>query len=157
MIRNDEFKFNSRSYDAIVLSPGPGLPSEAGQLIEIIEYFIGKVPIFGVCLGMQAIGEMFGGVLVNQNIVKHGIQEEIEVNDSTLFKMLPRKIQVGLYHSWLMKFDNEVDLSITSVSESGVIMSFENKEKMIYAVQFHPESVLTPNGMEIVKNFIEVI
>ena len=157
VFRNDEFNFEPKHYDAVVLSPGPGLPVDAGRLKEITEHFLGEVPVFGVCLGMQAIAEIIGGTLYNQNKVKHGIQEEIMLKDSVLFKSLPRKIKVGLYHSWSVEIENKIDINITSVSKTGVIMSLENVDRKIYAVQFHPESVLTPCGMEIVKNFIKII
>lgn len=157
VFRNDEFEIGQKEYDAVVLSPGPGLPSDAGRLKEIAEYFLGKIPVLGVCLGMQAIAEIIGGTLHQQSKVKHGIQEEITLKESILFKSLPTKIEVGLYHSWSVQVENDVDVSVTSVSNTGIVMSFENVERKIYGVQFHPESVLTPYGMEIVKNFIEVI
>ena len=106
---------------------------------------------------MQAIAEIIGGTLHQQSKVKHGIQEQITLKESILFKSLPTKIEVGLYHSWSVQVENDVDVSVTSVSNTGIVMSFENVERKIYGVQFHPESVLTPYGMEIVKNFIEVI
>lgn len=126
-------------------------------LFQIVDHFIDNTPVFGVCLGMQAIVEYLGGSLIIQDKVKHGIQEEIHLNDGVLFKTLPKKIKVGLYHSWSTQIDDSIDLKITSKSKSEIIMSLENKTRRIYYVHFHPESVLTPYGMEIVKNFLENI
>ena len=157
VVRNDEFEFGQKKYDAVVLSPGPGLPNEAGRLEEITKYFLGRVPVFGVCLGMQAIAENIGGTLHNQSEIKHGVQERIILKDSILYKSLPREINVGLYHSWAVDLEGVLNARVTSVSDSGVIMSFENFDKKFYGVQFHPESILTTYGMEIVKNFIEIV
>ena len=154
---NNLDKTKLRKAKVIVLSPGPGLPNEAGRLEEITKYFLGRVPVFGVCLGMQAIAENIGGTLHNQSEIKHGVQERIILRDSILYKSLPREINVGLYHSWAVNIEGVVNAKVTSVSDSGVVMSFENFDKKFYGVQFHPESILTTCGMEIVKNFIEII
>ncbi len=156
VIRNDELDLSTiLDYDKLVLSPGPGLPKEKENLFEILEHFSGKIPILGICLGMQAIGEFMGGNLQNQSIVKHGIAENITVSNSNyLFKNLPEIIQVGLYHSWEI-----VDIAAentSSVSQYNVIMSIEFPEHKLYGVQFHPESILTENGFELLRNFLNL-
>lgn len=156
VIRNDELDLSTiLNYDKLVLSPGPGLPKEKENLFEILEHFSGKIPILGICLGMQAIGEFMGGNLQNQSIVKHGIAESITVSNSNyLFKNLPEVIQVGLYHSWEI-----VDIAAentSSVSQNNVIMSIEFPEQKLYGVQFHPESILTENGLQLLRNFLNL-
>ena len=156
VIRNDELDLSTiLNYDKLVLSPGPGLPKEKENLFEILEHFSGKIPILGICLGMQAIGEFMGGNLQNQSIVKHGIAESITVSNSNyLFKNLPEIIQVGLYHSWEI-----VDIAAentSSVSQNNVIMSIEFPEQKLYGVQFHPESILTENGLQLLRNFLNL-
>ncbi len=156
VIRNDELDLSTiLNYDKLVLSPGPGLPKEKENLFEILEHFRGKIPILGICLGMQAIGEFMGGNLQNQSIVKHGIAESITVSNSNyLFKNLPEVIQVGLYHSWEI-----VDIAAentSSVSQNNVIMSIEFPELKLYGVQFHPESILTENGLQLLRNFLNL-
>lgn len=142
-------------YDKIILSPGPGLPKSSGQLIEIIQKFKGQIPILGVCLGMQAIGEVLGGDMYNQQEVKHGVQEKITVeNGSPLFKGLANQIEVGLYHSWAI--NEEGEYKVTGKSLKGVIMAIENNEQKLYGVQFHPESIMTPKGKKILENFIGI-
>ncbi|MBL1280233.1 MAG: aminodeoxychorismate/anthranilate synthase component II [Fluviicola sp.] len=156
VVRNDEFIGDYFSYDAIVLSPGPGLPENAGTMMQLLKEVEGRIPIFGICLGMQAIALHCGGKLYNQPIVKHGVQEKIDLHASELFKNLPKKIDVGLYHSWAVKEDAG-NFKITAHSESLSVMAIESVAKKMYGVQFHPESVLSPDGMEIVKNFLELI
>jgi anthranilate synthase component 2 len=156
VIRNDELDLNTiLDYDKLVLSPGPGLPKEKENMFELLKQFNGKIPILGICLGMQAIGEFMGGNLQNQSIVKHGIAENIIVSNSNyLFKNLPEIIQVGLYHSWEL-----VDVAAentSSVSQNNVIMSIEFPEHKLYGVQFHPESILTENGFELLRNFLNL-
>ena len=156
VIRNDELDLSTiLDFDKLVLSPGPGLPKEKENLFEILEHFSGKIPILGICLGMQAIGEFMGGNLKNQSIVKHGIAESITVSNSNyLFKNLSEIIQVGLYHSWEI-----VDIAaenISSVSQNNVIMSIEFPEQKLYGVQFHPESILTENGLQLLRNFLNL-
>lgn len=155
--RNDEIDFNKlHEYDAYVISPGPGLPKDAGSLMRFIDNVISKKPVFGVCLGFQAIVEYYGGEIYNQQIVKHGIAEKcLLTEDSKLFKKIPKEFQVGLYHSWAAKKENfPADLKITAVSENHTIMAFEHKSLSVFGVQFHPESVLTEHGHKMIRNFL---
>ena len=144
--------------DALVLSPGPGLPSTAGKLMEILDLAIERrIPILGVCLGMQAIAEHFGGSLFNQEEVKHGQQEAItHTGKSKLFNGIPEQFNVGLYHSWGVSEPLPPNLIATAFSESGVMMALEHTTLPIYGVQFHPESILSEFGMEVFKNFLDL-
>lgn len=136
--------------------PGPGIPEEAGLLMDVIRTYAGKKPILGVCLGEQAIGEVFGGKLTNLDDVFHGIQSQIKLTVSDyLFEGLPSKIKVGRYHSWIVDKNSLPDcLEVTAVSEEGYIMALRHKTLDIRGVQFHPESVLTPEGKQILYNWI---
>ena len=156
VIRNDELDLSSlKQFDKLVLSPGPGLPNEKENLFELLEQFNGKIPILGICLGMQAIGEFLGGSIKNQSIVKHGLAEKITIsNTNYLFQSFSNSINVGLYHSW--KVVNITSKNITSISENNVIMSIEFPENKLYGVQFHPESILTENGLELLRNFLNL-
>lgn len=160
VVRNDQFHLEDlEAYDKILLSPGPGIPEEAGLLKEVIKTYAGRKPIFGVCLGQQAIGEVFGGDLINLSQVFHGVatKAEILVPDAPLFKNLGSEIEIGRYHSWVVSKDNFPDtLQITSVDNNGQIMSLRHRELDIRGVQFHPESVLTPMGKDIIKNWVEM-
>jgi len=142
-------------FDAVVLSPGPGLPAEAGQLLPFVHQILGKKPILGVCLGMQALALALGGALYNQKVVKHGLQEEIHTKSSVLFQEMEPTIAVGLYHSWAITEDG--DYEVTATSEHNIIMAIENEVKKCYAVQFHPESIMTPTGKKILGNFLKEI
>lgn len=144
-------------YDKILLSPGPGIPDEAGQLKAVIEQYYKTKPILGVCLGQQAIMEVFGGTLENLKQVYHGIATSIDitVEDEPLYKGLPKRIDVGRYHSWVVHKDLPEVLEATSLDENGHIMSLRHKTYDVRAVQYHPESVLTPEGKRIIKNWIE--
>lgn len=141
----------------IVLSPGPGIPDEAGQLKHIIRTFAGKKPILGVCLGQQAIAEVFGGKLLNLNTVYHGVAGTIHrcVNDETLFLNMPEYFKVGRYHSWVVHPDLPESLEATSYDEHGYIMSLRHKTLPVKGVQFHPESILTPHGKLLLKNWLD--
>jgi anthranilate synthase component 2 len=140
--------------NAIILSPGPGLPHEKEGLADILDRFVGKIPILGVCLGMQALVTHLGGTLQNQKKVKHGVAESIDIQGkSILFKDLPTQIEVGLYHSWQVCCPQTW---ITASSKSGIPMAIELPEKKVYAVQFHPESIMTPDGKVILKNFLHI-
>ncbi len=145
-------------YDKVILSPGPGLPNEAGQLVEFIKLFNNRIPILGICLGFQALIECYGGELINQKQVKHGVKELcFFVNESQLFLNTPKQFNIGLYHSWAAddtKFP--VCLAITAKSENGVIMAFEHEKYPVYGVQFHPESIMTEHGLLIIANFLAV-
>ena len=157
VIRNDEVQVDGlNQYDKIVISPGPGLPKEAGELMNLIERYGESMPILGVCLGFQAIIEHYGGKLYNQETVKHGIFEQCNFEaDSKLFKGLPANFKVGLYHSWAADADNfPAELKVTATSENDVVMAFEHKTLPLCGVQFHPESILTEHGKQIVQNFL---
>jgi anthranilate synthase component 2 len=156
--RNDQFHLDEVSqFDKILLSPGPGIPDEAGQLKEVIKRYAGQKPILGVCLGQQAIGEVFGGSIINLKKVFHGVATKatILVPEEPLFKGLDNEIEVGRYHSWVVnREDFPEQLEITSVDESGQIMSLRHREFDLRGVQFHPESVLTPKGKQMIKNWM---
>jgi len=155
--RNDQLTLDEvADFEKIVLSPGPGIPEEAGLLKEIISAYAPSKQIFGVCLGQQAIGEVFGGSLVNLEKVYHGVATTITVTkDDVLFKDMPEKIEVGRYHSWVVHPDLPETLLATSFDENGQIMSLRHKEFDVCAVQFHPESVLTPHGKQILGNWLK--
>ena len=145
-------------YDKIVLSPGPGIPEEAGLLLEIIKKYAPKKSILGVCLGHQAIGEAFGGKLHNMNRVLHGVATPVKLteNKSVLFKDFPGVFDVGRYHSWIVKEKELPDcFEVTSYDEEGRIMSMKHKEYDVEGVQFHPESVLTPQGEKMIENWLK--
>lgn len=156
--RNDEFDSSEvEAYDAIVLSPGPGLPSKAGIMPELINRFAPTKKILGVCLGHQAIGEAFGAQLKNLNQVHHGVAIPIQIRDSKepLFKNIPSEIDTGRYHSWVI--DKETipsDLRVTAIDTEGEVMAIRHKRYNVCGVQFHPESLLTPNGLQIIENWI---
>ena len=154
--RNDAWDWTSTdAYSHIVLSPGPGLPQASGCLMALIEQEIGKKPILGVCLGMQALALHLGDELYNLPQVRHGIAMGCEKRgESHLLRGLEQNFIVGLYHSWAVEGKSE-SFSITSISKDGVIMSIEAIDKKVYGVQFHPESVMTPEGKRILKNFLE--
>jgi anthranilate synthase component II len=161
--RNDEIPLEKvKEYDKIILSPGPGIPVEAGLLLPLIKEYAATKSILGVCLGHQAIGEAFGGKLVNLSTVYHGIATEIQVNShesgvkSPLFKGLPDRFEVGRYHSWVVSDENfPEELEITARDDNNYIMGLQHKKYDVQGVQFHPESVLTPSGEEIMKNWLK--
>ena len=156
--RNDEFELEELEiFDKILLSPGPGIPEEAGLLKVVISKYAESKSILGVCLGQQAIGEVFGGTLINLDKVFHGVTTKVTktVTDEALFDKLPNEFEVGRYHSWVVANKGFPDvLEITSVDESGQIMSLRHKTLDIRGVQFHPESVLTPFGKQILENWV---
>ncbi|MBE6340035.1 MAG: aminodeoxychorismate/anthranilate synthase component II [Marinilabiliaceae bacterium] len=155
--RNDQFEMSElEKFDKIVLSPGPGIPSEAGLLLKVIETYKDKKPILGVCLGHQAIGEYFGAKLTNLSDVYHGVQTPAKiVADDYIFRNLPNEILVGRYHSWVVDNANLPScLEVTATSPEGYIMAIRHKTFDIRGIQFHPESVLTPEGKNIISNFI---
>ena len=144
-------------YDKIVISPGPGLPHQAGILMEFLQEFATKKPILGVCLGMQAIALHFGGTLYNLPSVKHGIAEKIHLeSESKIFTNISEEFEAGLYHSWAVNLDLPEELKATAISENGVLMAIEHLTLPVFAVQFHPESILTPFGKKMIQNFIEL-
>jgi len=155
--RNDQLTLEEvASFDKIVLSPGPGIPNEAGLLKEIIAKYAATKSIFGVCLGQQAIAEVFGGSLINLDQVYHGIATKIDITKKDiLFDGLPNEIEVGRYHSWVVNPDLPEVLEATSFDKNGQVMSIRHKEYDVSAVQYHPESVLTPEGKKILENWVK--
>ena len=160
--RNDQIPLEKvKEYDKIILSPGPGIPIEAGLLLPLIKEYAASKSILGVCLGHQAIGEAFGGKLVNLSTVFHGVATPVRVVSqesgagSQLFKGLPDEIEVGRYHSWIISDENFPDeLEVTARDENNYIMALQHKKYDVQGVQFHPESVLTPMGEEIMRNWL---
>jgi len=159
VLRNDEFEIEElQTFDKILLSPGPGIPEEAGLLKQVISHYAETKSILGICLGQQAIGEVYGGSLINLDKVFHGISSKVKtsVKDETLFNSIPEEFEVGRYHSWIVSAENFPDeLEITSTDENGQIMSLRHRKFDIKGVQFHPESVLTPHGKKILKNWLD--
>ena len=155
--RNDKFQMQQlEDFDKIILSPGPGIPSEAGFLLDVIRNHAGRKPILGVCLGHQAIGEVFGAKLKNLDSVFHGVATPANIiEDDYIFNGLPQTIEVGRYHSWIVSNESLPEsLEITSVSDEGYIMSLRHKDYDIRGIQYHPESVLTPQGKQIINNWL---
>jgi anthranilate synthase component 2 len=162
VFRNDELPLEKvAKYDKIILSPGPGIPSEAGLLLPLIKAYAATKSILGVCLGHQAIGQSFEGELVNLSKVYHGIATPIKIKSeesgikSYLFNNLPEELIVGRYHSWVVSDKNfPSELEITARDENGFVMALQHKKYDLQGVQFHPESVLTPMGETILKNWL---
>lgn len=158
VFRNDEIPLEKvKGYDKILLSPGPGIPCEAGQLLPLIKEYASSKPILGVCLGHQAIGEAFGGTLVNLSTVYHGVSTGCKIGGepSRLFNGLPGDIQIGRYHSWVVSDDRfPEELEVTARDDNGYIMALQHKTYDVQGVQFHPESVLTPDGETIMRNWL---
>ncbi len=158
VVRNDQFRLSElKPFDKIILSPGPGIPTEAGLLMDVIDAYAPVKPILGVCLGHQAIGEYFGGKLTNLSQVFHGIASTISITaPDYIYKELPAQVQVGRYHSWVVDNEGLPDcLEVTSVSEEGQIMSLRHKQYDVRGIQYHPESVLTPEGRKIIANWLK--
>ena len=156
--RNDEFEIDDIAhFDKILLSPGPGIPDEAGLLKAVIQKYGPTKSIFGVCLGQQAIGEVYGGTLSNLDKVYHGIATNVKtvVDDELLFKGLGREFEVGRYHSWVVDTNLPDVLEATSFDENGQVMSLRHRTYDVRGVQFHPESVLTPNGKKMLENWVK--
>lgn len=157
VFRNDQFQLSSLElYDKLLLSPGPGIPGEAGLLLEVIKTYAPRKPILGICLGHQAIGEVFGGRLVRLRQVYHGVATPCEQTlDEPLFADLPRHFEVGRYHSWVVSREDFPDcLQVTALSSDGQVMALRHKQYDVRGLQFHPESVLTPLGGTILSNWI---
>ncbi len=163
VFRNDEIALEKvNSYDKIILSPGPGIPEEAGLLLPLIKMYAVTKSILGVCLGHQAIGQAFGGTLTNLSTVYHGVATPISIkNDeliikNSLFEGLPETFEVGRYHSWVVDAKNfPTDLEVTALDDNGYIMALKHKTYDVQGVQFHPESVLTPDGETIIRNWLK--
>jgi len=162
--RNDAITLEEvAAYDRILLSPGPGIPEEAGILLPLIKTFAPTKSLFGVCLGHQAIGEVFGGSLTNLDKVYHGVATQIElcpdlgfsVNRNDWFMGSQNKLEVGRYHSWIVSRQNfPSELEATALDEQGMIMALRHRSYDVQGVQFHPESVLTPNGKKMLENWL---
>lgn len=162
VVRNDAYtveEIEVMKPEAIILSPGPGKPSDAGICIEAIRYFAGKVPVFGVCLGHQAICEAFDGTVSYAKELMHGKQKEIhQIGENQLFQGLPETFQAARYHSLAaLKEELPEELKVTAESEDGEVMAVEHTKYPIYGVQFHPESVMTPDGKIMIENFMDVV
>jgi anthranilate synthase component II len=163
VFRNDKISLEKiKDYDKIILSPGPGLPCESGLLLSLIKEYASSKSILVVCLGQQAIAENFGGKLENLKNVYHGVATKIKVNNertlspNDVFKTLPNELEVGRYHSWIVSDENfPKDLEITAQDENGYIMGLRHKAFDVQGVQFHPESVLTPMGEKMMRNWLE--
>ena len=157
VVRNDEFSMDFvENFDKILISPGPGIPDEAGQTKELIKRFYSTKSIMGVCLGHQAIGEVFGGKLKNLDNVFHGVATEIEIiSEDKLFNGIPKKIKVGRYHSWVVEKLNK-NLEVLAHDVDWNIMALRHKDHKVWGVQFHPESILTEFGKDILKNWLEL-
>lgn len=158
--RNDELALEKAGdYDKIILSPGPGIPEEAGLLLPLLEQYAAAKSILGVCLGHQAIGEVFGGKLVNLSTVYHGVATPVTLekkNKSPLFEGMPEVFEAGRYHSWIVSEEGfPSELEITARDENGYIMALQHKNYDVQGVQFHPESVLTPLGETLLRNWLK--
>lgn len=158
VIRNDKIDLNTVGvYDKIILSPGPGIPEESGDLMPLLKRYGTTKSILGVCLGHQAIGLNFGATILNMPQVYHGVQTSVKlISDDSLFEGLPSEFQVGRYHSWIVSNTNfPVDLEITAVDRENNIMAMKHRHLDVHGVQFHPESILTPQGITIIHNFLK--
>ena len=157
VLRNDQFEMSElEPFSKIILSPGPGIPSEAGLLLDVIRAYAGRKPILGVCLGHQAIGEVFGAKLVNLDDVYHGVATEgTQFGNDEIFSGLPNRITMGRYRSWVVARDGFPDcLEVTAESDDKQIMALRHREYNIRGIQFHPESVLTPDGRKMLQNWL---
>lgn len=156
--RNDKIRLEDvKAYDKIILSPGPGIPEEAGLLLPLIKEYAATKSIFGVCLGQQAIGEAFGGKLINLSEVYHGVATPVQIisRAGRLFNELPDELEVGRYHSWVVDEKTlPAELEVTARDANGYVMALQHKTYDVSGVQFHPESVLTPKGEQILRNWL---
>jgi len=159
VLKHDDLSIFRDKYDAIIISPGPGLPTESAFLLDAIDYYVGKVPILGICLGLQAIAEHYGGSLSRLETVFHGIKDQIMITcESAIFDTIPSTFSAGRYHSWVAtQKDLPESLVVTATDQHGTIMAIENRSDKCYAVQFHPESYMTNMGLVILQNFIALV
>jgi len=161
VFRNDEISIEAiGNYDVIMLSPGPGIPNEAGILKDVIKRYAGIKPIFGVCLGLQAITEVFGGTIINLEDVFHGVATEMRITDkdAVIFKDVPETFLAARYHSWVATDEGfPEEIQVTARDEDGLIQAIQHKIFPISAVQFHPESILTDVGEQLLRNFINSV
>ena len=159
--RNDKISIEKvDEYDGILVSPGPGLPKDAGELMSILNFYKASKPILGICLGLQAIGELFGGKLENLESVFHGVATEVKINQPAhyLFEGLPATISAGRYHSWVVSNNHlPSELKVEATDKSGFIMALSHINHNICGLQFHPESILTPDGKQIIFNWLKRI
>jgi para-aminobenzoate synthetase component II len=155
--RNDEIADADLAVEAIVVSPGPCTPTEAGVSLDIVRSFSGRVPILGVCLGHQVIGEVFGGKVVRAREPMHGEASRIQHDGGGVFQGLPQGFAAGRYHSLIVEDVDNTDLLVTAQSETGEIMGLQHKTHQTYGVQFHPESILTEYGYDMLRNFLKVV
>ncbi len=157
--RNDMFNIEEvNNFDGILISPGPGIPDEAGITKEVIKKYFKKKNILGVCLGQQAIAEVFGGEIKNMNEVFHGVATKIDLKEhDDIFNGIPKSLDVGRYHSWIVKKPLPKGLVVTSEDENNQVMSLRHSKYSVRGVQFHPESVLTPHGKTIIKNWVDTL
>ena len=158
VVLNDQISLESvNQYDKILLSPGPGIPSETGILLDLIHTYASSKNIFGVCLGHQAIAEALGGTLQNLTEVYHGVSMPMNIiEDDILFKNIPKVCMVGRYHSWAVATPYPAGLVPTAIDADGQLMAFKHKTYNVRGVQFHPESVLTPEGEKMIQNWLEL-
>jgi len=160
VFRNDDISLAKiNRYEKILLSPGPGIPEEAGICLDLIKEYGPSKSILGICLGHQAIGEAFGGRIINLQQVYHGLATPVTVTESSepLFRGIPSQIQAGRYHSWIVdKTVLPVCFAVTAVDENGLIMGISHRQFDVRGLQFHPESVLTEYGMDIMRNWLEI-
>ena len=158
VVTNDAFDpHHWNKYEAIVISPGPGLPEESGCLMALIEQAYGQIPMLGVCMGMQAMALYTGHTLYNLDAPLHGVTRNISIDSGDLFLGVPQNIHVGLYHSWAVKPLDNSEWNYNAFTDSGILMAMENPANMTYAVQFHPESILTEHGRTVVENFVRTV
>lgn len=157
VFRNDAISLDAvEEYDRIIFSPGPGIPREAGILCELIDRYKKSKPMLGVCLGMQAIGEVFGAKLINMKQPQHGVSSQITHGSSGLLKTVPQKFEAARYHSWILEKNSiPPEFTVTAVDDEEAVMAIEHTELPIYGVQFHPESILTEYGKNIMSNFLD--
>ncbi|MBW3466567.1 anthranilate synthase component II [Arthrospiribacter ruber] len=157
IIRNDKISLEAVSgYDKILLSPGPGIPEQAGIMPELLKMYSPNKDILGICLGHQAIGEAFGGSLINLSEVVHGLASEVSVEQDLLFVGIPEKFKIGRYHSWVINEKTlSPDLEVIARTPDGQIMGVRHKELKVKGLQFHPESVLTEHGSKMMQNWLE--
>lgn len=156
VVRNNSTNWKHFNGSHIVLSPGPGLPDQSGSLMDCLHYFHGKLPILGVCLGHQAIALLKGQSLYNLPSVRHGQQLRVSVLQShQLFQGIPSQFEAGFYHSWAVQFQSSSS-AVTAVDQEGVVMALEYPDEQLYGVQFHPESIMCPEGMAILRNFLSL-
>lgn len=158
VVKNDEVNMDeANSFDKILFSPGPGIPDEAGQMIDVIKHFAGKKSMLGICLGHQAIGEVFGGKLKNLSKVYHGVSTPVEITDTKhyLFRGIPQRYEVGRYHSWVVDEKNiPQEISVIATDDAGMVMALAHNKYDINGVQFHPESIMTEHGDTLIRNWV---